>query len=78
MIERIPSFDRKYGNTLISNSRELQQKFRVSLKILWEPGSLVPLEYPTLATTITNATNTTIGTDYYWAAMHQHKWLFST
>ena len=29
--------------------REMLQKFRVSLKISWEPGSLVPGEYPTLA-----------------------------
>ena len=28
--------------------RELQQKFCVSLKISWEPGSLAPGEYPTL------------------------------
>ena len=28
--------------------REMLQKFRVSLKISWEPGSLVPGEYPTL------------------------------
>ena len=34
---------------LSTKQRELQQKFRVSLKILWEPGSLVPMEYPTLA-----------------------------
>ena len=33
---------------LATKQRELQQKFRVSLKISWEPGSLVPLEYPTL------------------------------
>ena len=28
--------------------REMLQKFRVSLKISWEPGSLGPGEYPTL------------------------------
>ena len=39
---------------LATKQRELQQKFRVSLKILWEPGSLVPLEYPTLRRTATD------------------------
>ena len=44
------------GNTdlevkFVPKQREMLQKFRVSLKILWEPGSLVPCEYPTLAPT---------------------------
>ena len=41
------------GNTdlevkFVPKQREMLQKFRVSLKISWEPGSLVPGEYPTL------------------------------
>ena len=32
--------------------REMLQKFRVSLKISWEPGSLVPGEYPTLVRSV--------------------------
>ena len=41
------------GNTdlevkFATKQREMLQKFRVSLKISWEPGSLVPGEYPTL------------------------------
>ena len=31
--------------------REMLKKFLVSLKISWEPGSLVPGEYPTLCHT---------------------------
>ena len=42
------------GNTdlevkFVPKQREMLQKFRVSLKISWDPGSLVPGEYPTLA-----------------------------
>ena len=38
------------GNTdlevkFVPKQREMLQKFRVSLKISWEPGSLVPGEY---------------------------------
>ena len=41
------------GNTdlevkFVPKQREMLQKFRVSLKISWEPGSLVPGEYPAL------------------------------
>ena len=32
----------------VPKQRELLPKFRVSLKILWESGSLAPREYPTL------------------------------
>ena len=32
--------------------REMLQKFRVSLKISWELGSLVPGEYPTLSPSV--------------------------
>ena len=42
------------GNTdlevkFVPKQHEMLQKFCVSLKISWEPGSLVPGEYPTLA-----------------------------
>ena len=47
------------GNTdlevkFVPKQREMLQKFRVSLKISWEPGSLVPCEYPTLIVPITH------------------------
>ena len=46
VIGRIPSFNRKYWNTFevkfVPKQCELLQKFRGSLKISWEPGSLAP------------------------------------
>ena len=45
------------GNTdlevkFAQKQREMLKKFCVSLKISWEPGSLVPGEYPTLASSM--------------------------
>ena len=37
----------------VPKQRELLQKFCVSQKILWEPGSLAPWEYPTLDKAVT-------------------------
>ena len=38
-----------WGKYMFVIAREFLPTFRVSLKILWEPGSLAPGEYPTLA-----------------------------
>ena len=53
------------GNTdfevkFVSKQREMLQKFRVSLKILWEPGSLAFGEYPTLDVDILSYTTCSI------------------
>ena len=38
-------------STYLVKKRDPYKIFRLSLKILWEPGSQVPRHYPTLTTT---------------------------
>ena len=38
--------------TYLVNKQDPYKLFRLSLKILWEPGSQVPRHYPTLGTAI--------------------------
>ena len=46
-----------------AKQRELLQKFHVSVTILWEPGSLVPGEYPTLVGNVQSETGQNLKRD---------------